>query len=303
MKTISFITLFAGVVAGATAMSAPASGPSNSIAQAEASLAAREQRVQLLRDELKSLDSRIETRMDTVINALAAIGDSKDTRTKVARMKERTIGALKNTINYYRGKRAALQEELRRPTLRLTEEQKQRGIAVFDARIEKRVAQILKLQKSLPTEKDYERYKATGGNWWGTEYAVNPDYRQNQRVTTVTNSQRKENEEGLRRSIARLEQQNRALRASNGPADEIARNEALITERRKQLATVLAPVETPTRRIGSKEAADLDSALNTTIGDLRREFDTLFARYHAFLQEVSAVNVSREALATAKAGR
>ncbi|MGA7215299.1 MAG: hypothetical protein WBX20_13935, partial [Terrimicrobiaceae bacterium] len=97
------------------------------------------------------------------------------------------------------------------------------------------------------------------------------------------------------------EQQNRTLKAQNAPAEEIAKNDALIAERRRQLATALVPVETPTRAIGSKEAADLDKALKTEIADLNRDFNTLFARYHALIQEVSAVNAARAGLAAAKA--
>jgi hypothetical protein len=270
------------------------------VAQWQTALAAREQRADLLRDELKALDSRIEGRVDRIVDALRSIGDSKDSRTKVARMKEQTIEALKKNIGYYQTKRAALQEELRRPSLRLTDDQKRKGIGVFDARIEKRVAQILEVQKSLPAHKDYERYKVTGNDWTGPTYAVNEDFRQNQRVTSHTNSQRKEIEEGLRRSIARLEQQNRALKTQNAPPEEIAKNDALLVERRKQLASSLTPGSAATRSIGQKEAIDLDKALQTAVAELRNDFTTLFARYSALLQELSAVNQTRGALATAK---
>jgi hypothetical protein len=297
MQTIRKLTVFLAVVA---ASPFAAASPPQDIAKWEAALAAREQRSDLFRSELKALDARIEARVDSLVAALRAVGDSKDSRTKVARMKEQTIGALKKSISYYQGKRATLQEELRRPTLRLTDEQKRRGIAVFDARMEKRVAQILELQKSLPTEKDYERYKATGSNAWGTEYAINEDYKQNRRVTAVTNTQRKEIETGLRNSIARIEQQNRTLRANGAPGDEIAKNDVLLAERRQQLAVALAPIETPTRKIGGKEAAGLDKALNTSIADLRQDFDTLFARYNALIQELSAINSSRASLTAFK---
>ena len=263
-------------------------------AQYEAALAAREQRTALLRDELKALDTRIEGRVGSIIGALQSVGDSKDSKTKVARMKEQTIEALKKNIGYYQTKRAALQEEMRRPTLRLTDEQKRKGIAVFDERIEKRVAEILAVQKSLPAHKD------TGENRNGTTYAVNEDHRQNQRVTAYTNSQRKEVEDGLRRSIARIEQQNRALKTANAPAEEIAKNDALLAERRRQLATALSPAATPTHEIGQKEALDLDKAMQTAIGELRKDFTTLFARYSAYLQELSAVNQTRDALAATK---
>jgi predicted nucleic acid-binding Zn-ribbon protein len=120
----------ATVQPSAYAVSAPPA-----VAQWEASLAAQEQRAGLLRDELKALDTRIEERIATIVGALRVIGDSKDSRTKVARMKEQTIEALKKNIGYYQNKRAALQEEMRRPTLRLAEEQKRKGIAVFDGHI------------------------------------------------------------------------------------------------------------------------------------------------------------------------
>lgn len=294
------ILLIATAVAFAAVSNAAPPPPPASIAQWEAALAAREQRANLLRDEIKAIDARFESRVDSLVDALKAIGDSKDSRTKVARMKEKTIEALKKSILYYQNKRATLMEELRRPTLKLTEEQKKKGIAVFDARMEKRVAQILELQKSLPTEKDYDRYTATGNNWWGTEYVMNEDYKQNLRVTSVTNTQRREIEAGLRKSIERLENQNRNWRANHGPAEQIARNEELISERRSQLKVALSPIETPTRQIGGKEAADLDKALQTAIGDLRRDFNTLFARYNALIQELSAFNATKEAIAAAK---
>lgn len=265
-------------------------------AQSKVALTAREQRADLLLTELKALDSRIEGRVDVIVDALRTIGDSKDSRTKVARMKEQTIQALEQNIGYYQTKRAALQEEMRRPTLRLTDEQKRKGIATFDQRMEKRVAQILAVQKSLPAHKDYERYKTTGNDWSGATYAVNEDHRQNQRVTSHTNSQRKEIERELRRSITRIEQQGRALKSQNAPADEITKHDALLAERRKQLAVALAPISTSTREVGQKEAVDLDRALQTAIAELRKDFTTLFARYSSYLQELSAVNQSRAAL-------
>jgi hypothetical protein len=261
---------------------------------------AREQRVALLRSEMKALDARIEDRVDALLVALRSIGDSKETRSKVARMKRDTIDRLQRTIGYYQQKRAAIQEELRRPTLNLTAEQKRSVIAKFDERIEKRVKQIIEIQQTLPGEKDYDRYKATGSGWWGTTYEINEDFRQNQRLTAQTNAQRDEIAAGLQTSIARIEQQNRALRASAGPAEEIGKNEELLAERRKQLAGALKPVTPPTRAVGAKEMGDIDKALKTAITDLRRDFDTLFARYNAAIQEVAALNTARAQLGAAK---
>ena len=270
-------------------------------AQLDAVVKAREQRTALLRDELKAQDARIEARIDSIVTALQSITDSKDTRTKVTRMKETTTDALMKNIEYFRQKRAALIEELRRPTVRLTDEQKRRGIEVFDARIEKRVGQILALQKSLPAHKDYARYNVhDGGDWRGPTFTVNEDFKQNQRLTSRTNSQRDELTTAARKSIAGLEQQNRTLKAQNAPAAEIAKNEALIAERRKQLAEVLTPSTTAAREVGKKEAADLDAALRKAVTELRSEFTALFARYHALIQELSALNAARDSVAAAK---
>ena len=272
-----------------------------SAAQWEIALKAREQRATGLRDEVKGLDALIESRMDGIIQALQLIGDSKDTKSKVARMKRETIDSLQKTIAYYQQKRAALLEDLRRPTSNLTAEQKKTVIAKFDERIEKRITQILELQKSMPTHKDYDRYEVTGSNWYGTTYQMSDDYQQNLRLTTQSNYQRTEIVKALRAAIARLEQQNRALKADGAPAAEIAKNDALLAERRQQLATALAPVETPTRAIGRKEAAELDQALQLAVKDLQRDFNTLFSRYNALIQEVGAVNTARAGLAAAQA--
>jgi hypothetical protein len=276
-----------------------AAAPPNA-APFEAIVKAHEQRTTLLRDELKAQDARIESRIEAIVAGLKSITDSKDSRTKVTRLKETTIDALRKNLEYFRQKRATLVEELRRPTWRLTDEQKQRGIEVFDEHIQKRVAQILALEKSFPTEKDYDRYTATGSGWYGTTYKVNEDFKQNQRLTARTNAQRDELIAALDQTITRLEQQNRALKTQGAPTAELAKNDALIAERRKQRAEVLVPASTSARAVGKKEAADLDSALRKATEELRREFTTLFARYHSLIAELSALNTARDALAAAE---
>jgi hypothetical protein len=65
--------------------------------QWEAALRARELRAARLRDEVNAVDARVEGRIDALLEALRAIGDSKDSRTKVARMKRDTIDRLQKT--------------------------------------------------------------------------------------------------------------------------------------------------------------------------------------------------------------
>src|SRR5207237_48251 len=119
----------------------------------------RQQRVDLLREEIKQMDDRLESRLEVIVGTLTSIGDSKDSRTKVARMKEDTMKRLLKTIEYYDRKRAAFRQELTNPQSQLTADDKKQIVAAFDARIEKRAEQILELHKSMPGHEEHERYK------------------------------------------------------------------------------------------------------------------------------------------------
>lgn len=307
-RSFTILVLIGIAAQGFSSASAQVQAPDKATLQAQ--LDAREKRADLLLDEIRGADARTEATVDRIIETLRLVGDSKDSRTKVARMKEQTIDGLKKNLTYYQQKRAALQEEMRRPTLHLTSEEKQRAIAKFDARIEKRVQQVLALSQSLPTHKDYERYTATDGGWYGPTYVQNEDYKQNKRLTSHTNSQRNEVTKELQRSIDRIDRQIRTLQsqfvaASTEPhrkmlMDELAKNEALMKSRRQQLADASTAIETATRPVSGKEAQDLDSALRRTVDSLRRDFTTLFQRYSAYLIERSNVNAAKAALAAAK---
>jgi hypothetical protein len=98
-------------------------------AQLKSWIATRQQRVDLLRDEIKQMDARIESRLDVIIETLTSISDSKDSRTKVARMKEDTMKRLLKTIEYYDQKRATFRQELRNPQSRLTADDKRKAVA------------------------------------------------------------------------------------------------------------------------------------------------------------------------------
>lgn len=299
--------LLAGMTTGLEAQ-APAAQPDK--AHLKAQVDAREKRADLMRDELLAADARIEATVDRIVETLKMVGDSKDSRTKVARLKEDTVKRLAKNMEFYQRKRAELQEQLRRPTLNLSLEEKQRAIAKVDARMEKRVQQILELNKSMPTHKDYEKYKAIDNGWYGTTFAVNEDYKQNQRLMTHTNSQRGKILEGLQKSVDKLDRQNRSLQESMTRAtseahrkllqDEITRNEQLLKERRTQIADMAKPTLDSSRPISGKEAQNMDMALRRTVDSLQRELATLFQRYSVYIQERASVNTAKAALAAMK---
>jgi hypothetical protein len=189
-------------------------------------------------------------------------------------------------------------------------EQKTKVLNALNSRIEKRIAEILELQKSLPSHQDYERYKVVGSTWAGAEYARNEDYDQNRRVTQYTNTAQKKVLDGLNMSVTALQQQNRNLQANiaatTEPAQrqalmaEMQRNETLMQERQRQRTETLKGQESSTRGVSRKEAANLDQALKQATTDLRADFTTLFARYNAYIQALTELNAARAAAAPAR---
>jgi hypothetical protein len=289
-------------------VSAPAAAPSSK--PLEIRVAAQRARVDVVRGEIRETDARIEARLDRLLGALRAIGDTESSRSKVARMKEETGKSLIRSIDYYARKRAALQEELRNPRLLLSAEEKRQIIATFDARIEKRVQQVLALQRSMPAATKEDRYTARDGGWWGTEYSKNPAYRQSQRMSVHSDQQRDAIVERLDASIDRLDRQRRDLLAKRDAAvvpeqraawtEELGRTEALLEERRAQRLEALKPARAATRGVSAKEAADLDAALQSATAELRRDFETLFQRYNTLLVELSSLRANEALLAGAR---
>ena len=291
-----------------TSVKAQASSPTNE--QLESWIATRQQRVDLLRNEIKQIDTRIESRVDMIIETLTSIADSKDSKTKVTRMKEDTMKALKKTIDYYDQKRATIRQELRNPQTALTESDKRRIVDAFDRRIEKRTQQILALGKSMPSHQDYDRYTPTGDGWYGTTYERNKDYDQNRRMTSHSNTQRKAMVKELDNSIARLDRIGRDLRsqlaATTDPAqrkqrtEDIAKNESLIAERKQQKLEALEPKQGGGRGVSMREATDLDQALKNTVEETRRDFNALFQRYHSLINEGTTLRTTQKTLAANK---
>lgn len=287
-----------------------AQAPGPTTEQLQSWITVRQQRVDLLRDEIKQADASIESRVDMIIDTLTSIGDSKDSRTKVARMKEDTMKQLGKTIQDYDRRRAVFRQELRNPQTQLSRADKEKVVAAFDARIEKRTKQILALKQSMPAHKDYERYKATGGGWDGNDYQRNQDFEQNRRMTAHSNTQRDALVKQLDASIARLDRLGRDLRmqlaATTDPAArkdrtaEIAKNDALIAERRQQKLELLKTSGKAQRQVALKEAMDLDQAMKKSVEELRRDVTRFFQRYNTFVSEMTALRATGATLAARK---
>ena len=267
-------------------------------------LKGREFHSNFLLEEVRATDKRVESRMENLVNALKVVTDSKDSKTKVARMKKETIEGLMKSIELYNAKRSDIQEQLVRPTSsNLTTEQKQRIRKELDSRIEKRVAQIVELQQSLPTNEEYEKYTVLPGGigWSDSTIVKNEDWEQNRRVMLQSDEVRKKLISDLQRSIERLEDQGRKLQkqmtaqpaAASVLEAEITRNSELLSNRQTQLDQALTEPEPTGRPIGKGEATALDEAVKVAVTGLRVEVTKLFADYTAFISFLPQVNALR----------
>lgn len=285
---------------------APAPVQGHSQAVIKVRLAGQTQRAALLAREIRSADQRIEARFDDLLTTLRAVSDSKDSHTKVTRMKEETIASLQQAITYYQQKRAWLEEQMVRPTYNLTQTQKQLIGNEFEERIEKRVNQIVELYKTLPKHEDFERYKAVGHyRFGGVRYEDSEDYRQNLRLSSQTDTMRSKLVKDIQANIDRLEQENRTLADMATTAaspelgevygDEQRKNEQLRDHLKQDLATIISSPGVPGRPISGQEAQALDKMIHHSIDDLQGEFTLLFSRYAEWLGAASVVNTLRAA--------
>ena len=273
-----------------------------------ARLAGQAQRASLLGSEIHNADLRIESRFDDLLTTLRTVSDSKDSHTKVTRMKEETIASLQEAITYYQQKRAWLEEQMVRPTFNLTQVQKQTISNDFEERIEKRVKQIVELYKSFPKHEEFERYKAVGHyRFGGVRYVDSEDYRQNLRLTSQTDTMRNRLIKEMQANIERLDQENRVLAdmASRGTntemrevyGDEQRKNEELRGVFKQDLDAIMSGPVAPGRPISGHEAQALDKIIKHSIDSLHGEFTLLFSRYADWLTAASAVNTLRAAVA------
>ena len=261
-------------------------------------------RASLLGDEIHNADLRIEARFDSLLTTLRAVSDSKDSHTKVTRMKEETIASLQKSITYYQQKRAWLEEQMVRPTFNLTQVQKQSISNDFEERIEKRVQQIVELYKTFPKHEDFERYKVAGHyRFGGVIYIDSEDYRQNLRLSSQTDTMRKTLIKDMQSNIERLESENRTLAdmasTINNPelrevyGDEQRKNEDLRAALKQDLDTIMSSPGVPGQPISGQEAQALDHMIKHSIDSLQSEFTLLFTRYADWLTAASAVNTLR----------
>ena len=270
-----------------------------SVANLKQHIAQREERFELLKQDLLTLDARVEKQIDSIVKNLASLKDSNDSRTKVSKIKGDVIEALTRTIWIYRQKRVEVFEQMRKDT-NVPQAELEKTIKTFDDRMGKRVEQIMELAKSFPGHQDVQKYESAGGSYYNGYYQedtrINEEWKQNRRDNTSGRVVRREVLQELDKALAKNQSRqaaitdalaNRKLSAAEASLqqEELGRIDATIDNLKSKRRELVLPGGGATREIGADEAHDAEQMLDDARRDLARDFGDIMRKYAALSTE------------------
>ncbi len=264
-----------------------------SVANLKEHITAREARFDILREDLQSLDARTERKIDSIVTTLRGMKDSTDSKTRIAKLKQDVIDGLVRTVWTYRQKRMELYERMRKDEA-VPREELAKTMEMFDARINKRIDQVVDLAKSFAGHQDVEKYESYGSSYYdGWHYEntrISDEWRQNRRAATSGRVARRdvlkqiddaiEYSESRRASIAETlanRQLGESERATH--AEELGRLDAKIDHLRDRRREIALPGDGGIRELGNLEAHDAKLILADARADLARDFAEIIRKY------------------------
>ena len=264
----------------------------------------RKKRAQEIGEDLRRQDKRIEERIDRILKILADNRDSADSSTRMAVMKMDGVEGLQKTIEYYNFRRRLLKEDFMRPNPQFDRDLILEDLDVFNARVEKRVKQILDLAKTMEGYKNIDRYKSYGrGGYWGGHYVVrNPEYYQNRKQTRRTDMTQKNIAEEIDKEVRLLKVTERQITDTlkheitqqyrDLLEGELERIRGVIRTRENQMQGLITANANPGgRRVGKKQADNIQSLVEDISKDLKRDFYAMFEDYGRLNKERSQLKV------------
>jgi hypothetical protein len=281
-----------------------------SVVNLEAQIALREARLEEVGEDIKTVDGRIEKRIDSIVKMLADTRDSQDSKTRISQIKQDAITGLRRAIDLYVSKRKEVAERVKKG------DQAALGdLEKFDKRISTRVAQIVELSKSFPAYKDVKKYESEGGDYWNGYYhentRISEEWKQSRRDDTQGKVQRDEVTTAIKEGIERLDQRRRSLQdalENRKPSEatrklysqELGQIDAQMENLNSQLVEVTLPTGGATRTPSLDEAVDMGQLLDDARKDLRADVSNLFQLYDSFDKERYRVGEMKENLAARK---
>ena len=296
--------------------SAPATTPIDyearvqSVAKIKEQLARREARFEAVRQDLRTLDARVEEQIEQIVKTLSTLVDSQDSRTRVANIKGDVVKSLMRTMGVYRQKRMEVYERLRNDP-DAPKQQSELEIKVFDERINKRIQQVMTLARSLPGHVDVQKYESNGDSYWngwaGENTRISEEWKQNRRNANKSDVARRELLQKIdkalethksRRSAIADNLANRKLdeREYAVQQEELGRIDASLDMLRMQRRELALPSAGATRAVSLDEAHDAEELLDDTRADLATDFANIMRKFSELDAEALRIHAIKENL-------
>jgi hypothetical protein len=285
------------------------------VADLKAFIASREMSITRLINEITAQDQAIMAAVDEVIQILSTSKDSLESKTKVTRMKEETMAALKRAAQAYAQKRGLIAEELKATKSQYRREDLFNSRGQIDARIDKMVDAMLKLALSMETDEGHERYVQDSSIMVGGRYGIsvpsvarNPEYDQNKRQVAKTEKVAGEIDKALAASLQRLDIQARELTAKLAKpglseeekaslTKEAERIEAIREERLHQQALLESGAQPGGQtELGRNDVIQTEELVESITAGARRDFTRMMASFFELRKERQALAHLKERL-------
>lgn len=270
----------------------------------------RDARFEALRQDLRTLDARVETQIDQIVKSLSSVKDSNDSKTRVAKIKGDAIQALVRNIGVYRQKRMEVFERMRTDP-DSPKELLDRELAVFDERVGKRISQIMEISRSFPGHQDVQKYESEGTSYWNgwvTENTrISEDWKQNRRDARSDDKLRNELMQAIDKALATNQSRRSAIAtklASNqlsateltAQQEELGRIDASIDNLRLQKTELALPTVGATREVSLNEAHDAEQLLDDARADLSRDMGDILRKFAELDREGTKIHAMKENL-------
>lgn len=281
-----------------------------SVATIKQHLAQREARFAALRQDLRTLDARVEEQINYIVKTLSTIVDSQDSRTRVANIKEDVMQSLVRTIGVYRQKRMDVYERLRKNP-DAPKEQSEQELKVFDERIGKRIGQVMELARSFPGHQDVAKYESSGDSYWNgwrdETTRVSEEWKQNRRAANSSDVARREMLQKIDKGMASAKSRRAAIaeKLAQGKLDEhertvqqeeLGRLDAGIDMLRTQRRELALPSAGATRTVSLDEAHNVEEMLDDARADLATDFSTIMRKFSELDAEGLRINAMKSNL-------
>jgi DNA repair exonuclease SbcCD ATPase subunit len=270
---------------------APAALPSARTEMLEKQLTATQKEIAGLLTEMRQTDERIEKRISKAVESLKGLSDSKDSGTRVAGLKADVIDFLRKQITDYSQRRAQIRGQLNNRQQVIPAAVLEADIAWIDARLDRRIAQVVELGGSFARHEDYDKYEAYSTGWYGhTEYRINEDWKANRKATLKAAQERGKLGDAIDDNVRRLKSsrsfKESQLRSASPEqkrllTNDIARMDALIRSLRNSQETLAHSMPGSQTAVGPMEVKSLTKRLQAGAAEARQDQAKLTGLYNS----------------------